>query len=96
MIFRRDILRDIIISQAANGPYLVRVGCATLSYANARILCQDLLTYLRNPKSIEEEYEKKMREGARAIPGTALNAPVPLGDPDRQAEETCETTQAEL
>lgn len=58
MEFKSKPMRDIHIRPTANGGFLVAVGCAQFAYTVEENLISDLADYIRDPKGVEEEYNK--------------------------------------
>ena len=58
MEFKSKPMRHIDIRVTANGGYLVQVGCAQFAYTVEEDMISDLADYIRDPKGVEEQYNK--------------------------------------
>lgn len=86
MEFKSKPMREIRVSTTANGGYLVYVGCAYFAYTDEDAMIKDLGEYIRDPKGVEEEYNKhhKLEEDC------APERPRSLGEMLPQSETSTE------
>jgi len=61
MDFASNLTRDIEIKTTGNAAYLVHVGCQYFAYTDVEKLIADLSEYLRDPKGVEEQYNKHFK-----------------------------------
>ena len=54
--------RHIEIKTTGNAAYLVHVGCQYFAYTDVEKLIADLSEYLRDPKGVEEQYNKHFKD----------------------------------
>jgi len=83
--FKRTLPFDVLISGAANGGYVVRVGCCTMCYGQAKAereaLLRDLSQYLLQPIETIEAYENS---SAYPLNVPSVAPPTTLGPPEQE------------
>lgn len=57
------------IVASSNGGYLVKCGCATMTYTDKADLTSDILEFLKNPDQVRKEYNSAMDNSPAIIGG---------------------------
>lgn len=87
MEFKSKPLREIRINPTANGGYLVYVGCTHFAYTDEEALISDLGDYIRDPKGVEEEYNKHHKhEDVECAPERPQSLGTMMPETESQAE----------